>query len=196
MGKRLFLLLIAGIIGGAIGVIGSPEILMATDTVEVAGLATTGVETVVLPEPEPEPVMPAAPAAGLAYAVTVPQVANYTVTGYSGGIMVDPVGIIRTGDLIYGHNSWDLMGSLEQRYVGEVFTITEGGVTRSYRVAAVVKYAKTSDEVYDYLDGDKYLMGDIVYGAMGYSVALMTCTGEMIGGGDATHRLVVYADAI
>ena len=191
MGKRLFLLIIAGIIGFS----SIPSVLMATDTIEVSDLDNTGVvETVPLPEPEPEPEVPAAPVAG--YAPAVAQVANYTVTTYSADIMINPAGIVKTGDLIYGHNSWDLMGSLEQRYVGEVFTITEGGVTRSYRVAAVVKYAKTSDEVYDYLDGDKYLMGDIVYGAMGHSVALMTCTGEMIGGGDATHRLVVYADAI
>ncbi len=191
MGKRLFLLIIAGIIGFS----SIPSVLMATDTVEVSGLDNTGVvETVPLQEPEPEPEVPAAPVAGYAPAVT--QVANYTVTTYSADIMINPAGIVKTGDLIYGHNSWDLMGSLAQRYVGEIFTITEGGVARQYRVSAMVTYEKTSDGTYDYLDGDMYLMGDIVYGALGHSIALMTCAGQMIYPNDATHRLVVYADAL
>ena len=56
-----------------------------------------------------------------------------------------------------------------------------------------LRYEKTAD---GYLNGDPYLMGDIVYGAMGHSVALMTCAGKMIYPNDATHRLVVYADAL
>ena len=187
MGKRLFLLLFAVMMG----TISSSGILTAADTVEVTGLATTGVETVILPEVEPEPEMPVVLAAS--YAPAVPRVANYTVTGYSGEITLNPVGIMKTGDLIYGHNSWDLMGSLSARYAGEMFTITEGGVVQNYRVVAVVTYEKTAD---GYLNGDPYLMGDIAYGAMGHSVALMTCAGQMLGGGDATHRLVIYADAI
>ena len=191
MGNRLILLLIAGIIS----LVSSSTVLTAADSVEVTGLDTTGVvETV--PEPEPEPVtevayVPAAPAAG--YVAAAPQVANYTVTTYSGDIMVNPAGIVKTGSLIYGHNSWDLMGSLANRYTGEVFTITEGGVARNYRVAAIVMYEKTAD---GYLNGDPFLMGDLVYGAMGHSVAMMTCAGQMLGGGDATHRLVVFADAM
>lgn len=188
MGKRLFLLIIAGMMWFS----SIPSVLMAADTVEVSGLDNARVvETVPVPEPEPEPELPAAPVAGHA-PITV-QLANYTVANYSGDIMINPVGIVKTGDLIYGHNSGDLMGSLVYRNVGEVFTITEDGVMREYRVSAMVTYEKTAD---GYLNGDPYLMGDIVYGAMGHTVALMTCAGQMLGGGDATHRLVVFADAV
>ena len=191
MGKRLFLLIILSLMGA----IATPTILTAADDVVVAGVSNTGV-TETVPVAEPEPVTevdyaPAAPAAG--YVTATPQAANYTVTGYSGGIEVNPVGIMKTGNLIYGHNSSGILGSLAYRYVGEVFTITEGGVARNYQVAAIAMYEKTAD---GYLNGDPYLMGDLVYGAMGHSVAMMTCAGQMLGNGDATHRLVVFADAI
>ena len=190
MGNRLFLLLIIGIIG----LVSSSTALTATDTVMVTGLDNTGVvETVPLPEPEPVDEVVYAPSAPTAGQLTAPSVANYTVTGYSSSIEINPVGIMKTGSLIYGHNSYDLMGSLSARYNGEVFTITEGDVARNYQVAVIVIYEQTAD---GYLNGDPYLMGDIVYGAMGHSVALMTCTGQMLPGNDATHRLVVYADAI
>ena len=190
MGKRLFLLIIVSLIG----VIASPSILTATDDVIVSGVSNTGVtETVPLPEPEPEPEVTYAPAAPVAGYAAAPQVANYTVGSYSGDIVMNPAGIVKTGSLIYGHNSAAVMGSLAYRYTGETFTITEGGVARNYRVSAIVTYEKTSD---GYLNGDPYLMGDIVYGAMGHSVALMTCSGQMLSGNDATHRLVVYADAV
>ncbi|MBR3172779.1 hypothetical protein IKF21_02630 [Candidatus Saccharibacteria bacterium] len=194
MGKRLFLLLIICLFG----VVVSPTILTAADDVVVSGVSNTGItETVPLPDPEPEMVSevtyaPAAPVAGQ-LTVAAPQVVNYTVTGYSGGIEMNPVGIVKTGSLVYGHNSWNVMGSLANRYMGEVFTITEGGAVQNYQVSAIVMYEKTAD---GYLNGDPYLMGDIVYGAMGHSVALMTCAGQMLGGGDATHRLVVFADAV
>ena len=194
MGKRLFLLLIICLFG----VVVSPRILTAADDVVVSGVSNTGItETVPLPDPEPEVVSeatyaPAAPVAGQ-LTVAAPQVVNYTVTGYSGGIEMNPVGIVKTGSLVYGHNTWNVMGSLANRYMGEVFTITEGSAVQNYQVSAIVMYEKTAD---GYLNGDPYLMGDIVYGAMGHSVALMTCAGQMLGGGDATHRLVVFADAV
>lgn len=195
MGNRLILLVIAGIIS----LISSPTILTAADSVEVTGLDTAGVvETV--PEPEPEPAtevayVPAAPAAGYVTTVAAPQVANYTVTAYTGSIEVNPSysDIYKTNKLVYGHNSGALLGSLANRYVGEEFMITEGGVAYNYRVADIVVYEKTAD---GYLNGNARLMGTIMRTAMGHSIALMTCAGQMLGGGDATHRLVVYADAI
>ena len=192
MGKRLFLFIIAGIMGLVCG----PSMMTTADTVQVIGIDNTGVvETVPEPEPEVE-TTPAAPAAGYAPTVyaapEVPQIANYTVTAYSGSIVVNPsyADIYRTGNLIYGHNTGGLLGSLANRYVGEVFTITEGGVAQNYRVTAMVTYEKTAD---GYLNGDPYLMGKIVYGS---SLALMTCAGVNYGNGDASHRLVVYAEAM
>ena len=191
MGKRLFLLLFAGLMGLA----NTPGILTAADTVRVNGLDNTGVvETILEPEPEPEPELVYAPVAG--YAPAAPQIANYTVTVFSGSIIADGLSyydIYKTGMLVYGHNSGNLLGSLANRYEGEVFTITEGGVATNYRVAAKVLYNKTAD---GYLEGDPYLMGDIVYTAMGHSIALMTCAGISYGNGDASQRLVIYADRI
>ena len=86
-----------------------------------------------------------------------------------------------------------MLGDLAYRYVGEVITITEGGVIANYQVTDIVTYEKTAD---GYLNGDRGLMGRIMRSAMGHTVALMTCAGTSYGNGDASHRLVVYADAI
>ena len=196
MGKRLFLLLIISFIG----IINTPSILMATDAVEAENPVFNAVETVPLPEPEPEPVSPAvqyaAPAAGYVTTPVAPQITNYTVTVYSGTIVADNLSyydIYKTNKLVYGHNSYNLLGNLVNRYVGETITITEGGVAQTYRVSDIVLYEKTSD---GYLNHDRTLMGRVMRTAMGHSVALMTCAGTSYGNGDASHRLVVYADAI
>lgn len=202
MGKRLFLLLIVGFMG----IINTPEILMATDSVVAENPVFNAVETVPLPEPEPEPapepksvsltVQYAAPVAGYATMPATPQITNYTVTVYSGTIVADNLSyydIYKTNKLVYGHNSYNLLGNLSNRYVGETITITEGGVTQTYRVSDVVLYEKTSE---GYLNHDRTLMGKIMRTALGHSVALMTCAGTSYGNGDASHRLVVYADAM
>lgn len=194
MGKRLFLLIIASLIG----VINAPRILMATDTVGVTGLNPEGiVETVPLPEPEPEPepVVTKAPVAG-AQQAPVPQVVNYTVTIYTSSIVADNLSygdIYKTNKLVYGHNTMALLGSLRNLSVGQVFTITEGGAVKSYRASDKVTYDKTAD---GYLNGNAALMGSIMRTALGHDVALLTCAGEPRGNGDATQRLVVYADAV
>ena len=182
----------------------SPSILTATDHVAMTGVNDAkAVETVPLPEPEPEPVVAVtkAPAAGLAKAPAAPVIQNYTVTTYIGSVdayvasyaNLSYSAIYKYHKMIYGHNTASLLGSLANRYVGETITITEGGVARNYRVSAKVYYNKTAD---GYLNGDPYLMNNIADTAMGHSVALLTCAGQMLGGGDATQRLVIYADAI
>ena len=95
--------------------------------------------------------------------------------------------------MIYGHNSAGLLGSLFYRYPGETITVTEGGVTSNYVVSAVATYAKTPD---GRLEGDPGLMSSIANTAMGHDLALFTCAGTNYGNGDASHRLVVYADRI
>ena len=209
MAKSLFLLFISSLIA-----IMSPVALTATDEVVLAGVSDArAVETVPLPEPEAEPAASAAasavagaPAAGVAYSAgtyTAPVVMtpNYTVTNYVGSKQeyvntyanLSYSAIYKYNKLIYGHNSYNLLGSLGSRYVGEIINITEGGVARSYRVAAVVVYDKTAD---GNLNGDPRLMGQIANTAMGHTVAMMTCAGVNYGNGDASQRLVVYADAV
>ena len=100
--------------------------------------------------------------------------------------------IYRFERLVYAHNSPNLFGNLGSLTPGSVFTLTEGGVTRTYRVATQAVYDNTPNG----LDGDYWLMENIVYSALGHSVALMTCTGTPYGNGNSTQRLVVYGDEI
>ena len=135
------------------------------------------------------------------YSAPVVTVHNYNVTTYVGSAIefneiANSLGygqIYKFRKMVYGHNTYNLLGSLGSRYVGETITVTEGGVAKSYRVAAVVVYQKTAD---GNLEGNPQLMKDIANTAMGHDIALLTCYGTSYGNGDASHRLVVYADAI
>lgn len=191
MAKSLFLIIIAGLLW----VIMNPVLLSATEEVAMTGLDPIRmVETVPLPEPEPE----LEPEYDLMPVISVPVMANYTVTRYVGsrGEYNSLANSLSYGDiykfqkLIYGHNTWGLLGSLVNRYPGEIFTITEGGVAREYRVADVAVYQKTDNGT---LAGVS--MNSIAAG-MGHDVALLTCYGTSYGNGDASHRIVVYADAV
>ena len=200
MAKRLFLLITA-MIASLLAIVTGPEFLTATDTVAVTGLSNKGVvETIPLPEPEPEPVVTTvvakAPVAGVAKAAPAPAVQNYTVTIFSGQMVVHDLSygdIYKTGKLVYGHNTGTLLGSLHSLGVGQTFTVTEGGAVTTYRVSDRVLYEKTAD---GYLNHNKGLMGSIMRTAMGHGVALMTCAGTSYGNGDASHRLVIYGDAV
>lgn len=201
MAKRLFLLLLSSLAGVCV----TPGFLMATDEVVVSGLDNNGiVETIELPEPEPAPqpiatlaAKPAAkaPSAGMVSS-PVPAVRNYNVSIVTGEIVGGSLSyndIYRTGKLIYAHNTAGLLGNLPTLAIGEVFTITEGGVTRSYRVAATELFEKASN---GYLSGSRAVTYQVEIEARGHSLALMTCAGTPLGGGDATHRYVVFADAV
>ena len=212
MARRLFLLLFSAFIG----IIASPEILMASDSFTLAGLNNTGItETVPIVEKAPvvEEVSVVEKAAAEvassgatvvpapAPVYVVPQMANYTVSFYINSVgeytetyrNLSYSGIYKFRKMIYGHNTGNLLGSLANRYVGETFTITEGGVAKNYQVAAIQIYRKTED---GNLETDRGLMTRIANTALGYDVALLTCHGASYGNGDASHRLVVFANAI
>ena len=210
MVKRVCLLLLSCLVS----IMMSPSILTATDNVELLSVSDARtVETVPLPEPEPEVESEAfvetvyayrasttakAPQAGVVVAPVIP---NYNVTTYIGSVSAYTASssnlsyseIYKYNKMIYGHNTANLLGSLAERYIGETITITEGGVARSYVVSAKIYYNKTSD---GNLNNDPHLMRDIANTALGHDLALLTCAGQMLGGGDATQRLVVYIDAI
>ncbi len=199
MAKRLFLILLISLIGVA----STPEFLTASDSAEVTGLNPKGIVETVEPEPEPEPEIVYAsvvqPTYYAAIEAEVPTVKNYTVTTYIGSVgeyaatakNLSYSSIYKYNKMIYGHNTGNLLGSLSNRYVGETISITEGGVTRNYRVMAIRTYAKTAD---GNLENDPYLMANIANSALGYDVALLTCSGTSYGNGDASHRLVVFAN--
>ena len=60
-------------------------------------------------------------------------------------------------------------------------------------MAAIQIYRKTED---GNLENDRGLMTRIANTALGYDVALFTCHGTSYGNGDASHRLVVFANAV
>ena len=100
--------------------------------------------------------------------------------------------IYRFEKLIYGHNTANLLGNLSTLTPGQIFTVTEGGTTTNYQVASVVYYQNTETG----LNGDPALMTRIAYSALGYDTALMTCAGTPYGNGNATQRLVVFANRV
>ena len=205
MARSLFLLTISCIITTICG----PIALSAADMVTLSGLNPEGiVETVPLPEPEPEP--EPAPSYQALTTITytepavqpvyVPRVQNYTVnipigtvSEYNSTAFSLGSSIYKFRKMIYGHNSAGVLGSLAYRYPGEMITITENGVTSNYQVATMVTYQKTAD---GNLNGDPSIMANIANTAMGYDVALLTCAGTPYGNGDASHRLVVYANRV
>lgn len=194
MAKRIFLLIFSAVMGITV----APDMLTSADSFELTGADFQAVETVPLPEPEPEvePVVPVAYAAP----VSVPQRINYNVTVYSGEIIANNLSysdIYKTGNLVYGHNSTNLLGNLSSLAVGSEFTITEGGVAKTYQVANAVLFEKNDGKLQ--LNGQGSYMrtvaGANLYGVQ-YDVAVMTCAGTAYGNGDASHRLVVFANAI
>ena len=214
MAKRLFLLLFICLTG----MIYSSDFLAATDVVDLKRVDDSmAVETVPLPEPEPEPVVevayepvysepaysepvysePAyeepvyAPTAGVA-----PSYVNYNVTiatDYIVGTGLSYYDIYRTGKFIYGHNTSNLLGSIIYLNPGDVFTITEGGAVKTYQVTDKIVYEKAEN---GYLNGSKALTKQVELKANGYDISMMTCYGTMYGNGDASHRLVVFANQI
>ena len=205
MGRSLFLLIISSLIG----VVSNPLFLTATDSFNLTGLDNTGVvETVPLPESEPEPESvpePAkAPVAGYTY---VPPANNIQVAGRT--IEIVDVGDTRIdagnhvnkygARFLYGHNSWNVFGGLTSLGVGSTFTITYGGVSTNYQVANVVIYEKNVGNGLLQING----FGDYMYSvamathdSVQYDLSLMTCYGTSYGNGDASHRWVVFANAI
>lgn len=105
---------------------------------------------------------------------------------------------------IYGHNSAAVFGNLKNLRVGvDTFTVTLNGATSTYRIVNKV--------IYDYElggNGALRLNGDTSVNYMNrtakakdnnnvqYDLALMTCHGQSLGGGNATQRLVLFANKI
>ena len=173
MAKRLFLLLILSLLG----VINASEFLTATDTVELAGLdGAKIVETVPLPEPEPSAEMVAPVAYGVTSSSLSTSVVNETANFVAptsdvvvapgntiaiAGRVLEIVDVVDTtidsgghinkyGDkFLYGHNSVDVFGGLVNLGIGNVFTVSYGGVSRNYQVAKIMIYEKDLEFIFD-----------------------------------------------
>ena len=208
MGKRLFLLAICSLLG----IINAPDILTASDVAPVTGLSNAGVvETIPLPEPEPEPVIATASVnrpqitytAPVAQSETVAPANAISVAGRTVPIVDVADTAVDAGDhvnkygakFLYGHNTGAVFGNLTSVGVGNVFTIAYNGTSRNYQVQEVIIFEKTSPTQLS-ANGRDYRMSYIANGMGRYDMALMTCYGTMLGGGDATHRYVVFANGV
>ena len=227
--KRLIILLFSSFLG----IVGVPEVLMASDDYVLSGLDNTGiVETVIIEEVHDEPV---------AVEEDEPQVYEEPAIEYSPAyepVVVAPqepvlpdnyitvggrtIEIINSNDtrndagryaaryndtFIYGHNSNVVFDVLYGVRIGNTFTIVYNGTATTYMVRNVVIYRKTGDTALRVDDASssingtdvpmKYIAkGQEMPGGAQYNIALMTCYGTSYGNGDASHRLVVFADAI
>ncbi len=205
MCKRLLFLIIAGLFG----VFCNPETLTASDSFTLSGMDSSGVvETIPLPEPEPvaeiATLQVGAPSAGYAY---VPPANNIQYAGRViqivdvGDTVVDAGNHVnKYGDrFLYGHNSWGVFGALPNMGAGSVFSVTYGGVTTNYQIVKTEIFEKNPDSGLLQIGGFgdyMYSVATAIYNGVPYDLSLMTCYGESYGNGDASHRYVVFANAI
>ena len=123
---------------------------------------------------------------------------TYRVTKYSADVVAHPDynNIYKTGKLVYAHNTGKLFGNLKSLSIGSTFNLTENGTTITYRVSDIKVFEKNPSTGKLQLNGSGDYMGAVVKNAFYHNVALMTCTGTSYGNGDASHRLVIFADQI
>ena len=200
--------IIMSLLSGFVSLIMNPEVLMASDSFKVTGLNDSNVVETVIPEPEPEPEPTPVYTASYVSAPTAGAVETYVIRDgieiggrnipvYDVAEITESVGpnVYHYGKLYYGHNTGNVFGSLSDYGVGNTFTITHDGITTTYVVKEVVMFEKNQDTGKLQMNGAGNYMKSVV-NAWGHSVALMTCAGTPLGNGRATHRLVVFADAI
>ncbi len=130
---------------------------------------------------------------------------------YSSNTLIDAgneVGLYGS-HFLYGHNTSNVFGGLQNLGIGDRFTVTLDGVTRTYQIV-------NSDlETKSHFEGEtvhktvlsgvtvltkmKVMRAITAYGEYEgryYDYILMTCAGTSYGNGDASHRLILMANAV
>ena len=212
MAKSLFLLLISGLISVA----WTPEFLMADDfelkkQPEFSAVLTVE-EPEVVDEPETIDSVVTEPAVATRNIVSNPQPAQPAVQAVAKtptnnmSIVGKDLEVVEVGSssldagthvnkfrrMFYGHNSAEVFAGIDG---ASEFSVTLNGVTTRYRVMEKHTFEKYSATQLS-LDGQVYSMAVLVNYAWGYDVILVTCAGQSLGHGDATHRLVLFANEI
>lgn len=209
MGKRLFLLITASLLS----VILAPTSLMATDSfvpllpnfqdqetilsakkqVQQASVAPVANQTTFVTEPQAV-FAPVEPAQNIKIAGRTLEIVDVPDTIYDAGGHVNRYG----GKFLYGHNTGAVFGSLTSMGVGSVFSVTSGGMTRNYQVVNVVIFEKNPSGKLQINGSGSYMyaVSQAIHLGKHYDLSLMTCYGTSYGNGDASHRLVLFANAI
>jgi len=113
-------------------------------------------------------------------------------------------GAISSNQFIFGHNSSNIFGNLASLPNGTTFSVTLGGQTTTYRIAfkeTVCDYTNSQQhgsryDCANYPEPVLNMNHAVMPHLRSANLAIMTCAGAPLGQGDATHRLVVYANKI
>ncbi|MBR3180179.1 sortase [Candidatus Saccharibacteria bacterium] len=209
MAKRLFALFLSSVLG----LILAPNFLTSADAFKLNAPEFNAVETIIK-EPKiaptvtvdssvksakrPTPATTAvakAPANSISIAGRTIEIVNVASTEVDAGNHVN-----HFQNLLYGHNSATVFANLHTLGAGATFTITQDGVTKTYRVMKTQIYEKDPNTGKLQIDGVGNYMRLVASaksdGSTKYDLSIMTCHGRALGGGDATHRFVVFANAI
>lgn len=209
MGKRLFLLILIGLLE----VVNVPQFLMADDGARLTGFddskavktevisdvqvdAVQDVEaplvqtaSIAVEQPETYDVAPM-PSNAITVAGRTIEIIDVADTGIDAGNHVNKYGT----KFLYGHNTPGIFGGLLSMGVGNVFTVAYGGTARNYQVVEAQHFQKNSD--YSLIDINtrvEYKMSAIANGKNKYDLALMTCADYLP---DTPNRYVLFANAI
>lgn len=216
MARRLFLFLTSCLIG----VFCNPYILTAADHYAVKDLNRSSIVETVVVEAKEEPVShqepelqsaptysvasaasvvvasaPAVPANNIQIAGRTLQVVDVADTAIDSGSHVNRYG----GQFYYGHNSGAVFGGLAGLGIGNIFSITLNGITTNYQIANIAIYEKNTSTGQLQLNGAGNYMLSVAraqHNGIQYGISIMTCAGTSYGNGDASHRLVIFANAV
>lgn len=128
-------------------------------------------------------------------------------TGYDAGNSVYRLvkGTTYNGKFLYGHNSANVFGNLQYLEPGTIFSITINNETFKYKIINKVVFEKsqsTGNLIFNGIDDKKFMnnIGKATFydgsNYTNYDLSIMTCHGQSLGNGDATHRLVIFANKI
>lgn len=91
---------------------------------------------------------------------------------------------------LFGHNTSAVFGHLKNLPIGTTFSLTEDNISTNYHIVEAITLEKP--EVSRFMNA----IVDGRYKSGRYDLSIMTCAGKSLGGGDATHRLIIFANRI